>query len=61
MIIAEMLVLSDMIDNHGSAAIANFVAVRGLNIELASQQKSEGNFVTNGASDPTIPRDSRRF
>ena len=57
--IAEMFVLSDVIDNHGPAAITNFVADRRLNVELASRQESEGNFVTNGASDPTIPRHSR--
>ena len=57
--IAEMFVLSDVIDNHGSALITNFVADRRLNIELAARQESEGNLVTNGASDPAIPRDSR--
>ena len=46
MMIAEMLVLSDVIDDDGSAVIANFVADRRLNIELASRQEAEGNFVT---------------
>ena len=59
MMIAEMFVLSDVIDNDGSAAITNFVADRRLNVEFAARQEAEGNFVTNGASDPTIPRDSR--
>src|ERR1700677_3739213 len=58
MMIAEILVLGDVIDNDGSAAIANLVADRRLNVELAARQQSEGNFVTHGASDPAIPRDS---
>jgi hypothetical protein len=58
MMIAEVLVLGDVIDNDGSAAISNFVADRRLNVELASRQESEGNFVTNGASDPSVFRHS---
>ena len=59
MMIAKMLVLSDVVDNDSSAAIANFVADRRLNVELASRHEAEGNFVTNGAGNPTIPRDPR--
>src|ERR1700722_6540435 len=56
--IAEMFVLSDVIDNDGPAVATNFVADRCLNVELASRQQSEGNLVTNGASDPTVFRHS---
>jgi len=59
MMIAEMFVLSDVIDNAGSAAITNLVADRRLNVELAAWQKSERNFVADSAGDPTIPRHSR--
>jgi hypothetical protein len=59
MMIAEILVLSDVIDNDGSAAITNFVADRRLHIELAARQESEGDLVTNGASNPTILRHPR--
>ena len=52
--IAKLLVLGDVVDDDGSPAITNFVADRRLNVELAPRQEAEGNFVTNGASDPTI-------
>lgn len=56
--IAELFVLGDVIDNHRSADITNLVADRCLNVELASRQESEGNFVTNGASNPAVFRHS---
>jgi hypothetical protein len=58
MMIAELFIPGDVIDNYGPAAIANFVADRRLNVEFASWQESKGNFVTNGASDPTVFRHS---
>ena len=58
MMIAEMFILSDVIDNNGPAVITNLVADRRLNVELASWQESKSNFVTNGASNPTLFRHS---
>ena len=57
--IAEILVLGDVIDDDRSAAIANFVANRRLNIELTAWQKPKCNFVADGAGYPAIPRHSR--
>ncbi len=59
MMIAELVVLSDVIDDHRPAAITNFVADRRLHLELAARQKSECDLVTNSASDPSILRHSR--
>src|ERR1700722_13838143 len=58
MMIAELFVLGDVIDNDGPAVITKFVAQRRPNLDSASWQESKRNFVTNGASNPTVFRHS---
>jgi hypothetical protein len=58
MVVAEIFVLSDVIDDDWSTAIPNFVADCGLDVEFPTREEPEGDFISNGASDPTVLRHS---
>ena len=53
------LVLSDMIDDHRLAMIADLVADRGFDLELAARLQAEGDLVAHRAGDPAVLGDPR--
>ena len=54
--VAKVVVLRDMIDDYGAAAVANFVADRGPDVQLPAGEKPKGDFVANRTGDPAILR-----
>jgi hypothetical protein len=51
---AEESIFRDMVNYYELAAVANFLANRGLYPKFATGLQTEGNFVVYGTSDPAI-------
>ena len=59
MMVAEMFILRDVIDDNRSAAVTNFVADGGLNVEFPAWREPEGDLVANSTGNPTVFGNSR--
>ena len=58
-VLAEHLVLGDVVDHHRVARLPHLVADRGLDLELAAGLQPERDLVVDGKAHPALRRDAR--
>ena len=58
-VLAEHLVLGDVVDHHRIARLAHLMADRGVDLELAAGLEPERDLVVDGEANPALRRDAR--